>query len=60
MYFHSGAYKYTSGDFTTMEATLQRRKELISKGYKDAFIVAFRGKDRIANEEAKRLTEKKY
>lgn len=60
MYFHSGAYKYTSGDFTTMEAALQRRKELSLKGYKDAFVVAFRGKERISNEEAKRLTEKKY
>jgi hypothetical protein len=43
-----------------MEAALQRRKELIAQGYKDAFIVAFRGKERITNEEAKRLTEKKY
>jgi hypothetical protein len=35
------------------------RKELIAKGYKDAFIVAFKGNDRITNEEAKRLTGKK-
>lgn len=60
MYFHSGSYKYTSGDFSTMEAALQRRKELISKGYKDAFVVAFKGKERISNDEAKRLIEKKY
>jgi N-acetylmuramoyl-L-alanine amidase len=60
MYFHGGSYKYTSGDFSTMEAAQQRRKELIAKGYKDAFIVAFKGKDRITNDEAKRLTEKKY
>lgn len=60
MYFHGGSYKYTSGDFNTMEAALQRRKELIAKGYKDAFVVAFKGKERIANDEAKRLTEKKY
>lgn len=60
MYFHGGSYKYTSGDFSTMEAALQRRKELIAKGYKDAFIVAFKGKDRITNDEARRLTEKKY
>jgi N-acetylmuramoyl-L-alanine amidase len=60
MYFHAGSYKYTSGDFSTMEAALQRRKELIAKGYKDAFVVAFKGKQRITNDEAKRLTEKKY
>ena len=60
MYVHSGSFKYTSGDFNTMEAALQRRKELASRGYKDAFVVAFKGKERITNEEAKRLTEKKY
>jgi len=59
MYFHGGSYKYTSGDFSTMEDALQRRKELIAKGYKDAFVVAFKGKQRITNDEAKRLTEKK-
>jgi len=60
MYIHSGSYKYTSGDFSNMEAALQRRKDLAAQGYKDAFVVAFKGKDRITNEEAKRLTEKKY
>ena len=60
MYFHGGSYKYTSGDFNTMETALQRRKELIAQGYKDAFVVAFKGKERISNEEARRLTEKKY
>lgn len=59
MYYHGGSYKYTSGDFNTMEAASKWRKELLSKGYKDAFVVAFKGKDRISNEEAKRLTEKK-
>ena len=60
MYFHGGSYKYTSGVFNTMEEALQRRKELIALGYKDAFIVAFKGNERISNEEARRLTEKKY
>ena len=59
MYFHGGSYKYTSGDFPTMETALQQRKKLIAKGYKDAFVVAFKGTDRVTNEEAKRLTEKK-
>ncbi len=60
MYYHSGSYKYTSGDFSTTEAASKWRKELIAKGYKDAFVVAFKGKERITNDEAKRLTEKKY
>jgi N-acetylmuramoyl-L-alanine amidase len=59
MYYHGGSYKYTSGEFITMEEASQWRKTIISKGYKDAFVVAFKGKDRITNEEAKRLTEKK-
>jgi N-acetylmuramoyl-L-alanine amidase len=59
MYVHNGSYKYTSGDFGTIEAALQRRKELAGQGYKDAFVVAFKGKERITNEEAKRLSEKK-
>jgi hypothetical protein len=32
---------------------------MIARGYKDAFIVAFKGEDRIGNEEAKKITEKK-
>ncbi len=60
MYFHGGSYKYTSGDFNTMDDALQKRKEMIAKGYKDAFVVAFNGKERITNDEARRLTEKKY
>ncbi len=60
MYYHGGSYKYTSGDFNTMEDALQRRKEMITKGYKDAFVVAFKGDERITNDEARRLTEKKY
>jgi len=59
MYYHNGAYKYTSGDFGSMESALQWRKELVAKGYKDAFVVAFKGEVRIPNDEAKRLTEKK-
>jgi len=59
MYQHTNSYKYTSGNFPTMEEALIHRKRIIAKGYKDAFVVAFRGDDRISNEEAKRLKEKK-
>ena len=59
MYEQGGAFKYTSGDFATLDEAMLYRKEIISKGYKDAFVVAFKGKQRITNEEARRLTEKK-
>jgi N-acetylmuramoyl-L-alanine amidase len=59
MYVHSGAFKYTSGDCADFESALVLRKSLIAKGYKDAFVVAFKGSERITNEEAKRLTGKK-
>jgi N-acetylmuramoyl-L-alanine amidase len=59
MYIQAGSFKYTSGDFPSMEQALQLRKSLLAKGYKDAFVVAFKGNERISNEEAKRLTEKK-
>lgn len=59
MYFHSGSYKYTSGECSDFESALVLRKVLVAKGYKDAFIVAFKGDNRITNEEAKRLTGKK-
>lgn len=60
MYYHLGSYKYTSGDFSTMDDALRRREEMVAKGYKDSFVVSFKGKERITNEEARRLTEKKY
>ncbi len=59
MYYHGGAYKYTTGDFDNIETALEQRKKMLEMGYKDAFIVAFRGNERITNEEAKRLTGKK-
>lgn len=59
MYYHGGSYKYTSGNFNTIDLALKYRKEMIARGYKDAFIVAFKGEDRIGNEEAKKITEKK-
>jgi len=59
MYFHKGLYKFTSGDFATFEQASKHRVELIKKGYKDAFVVAFRGQERISDEESKALQRKK-
>jgi len=58
-YEQGGSFKYTSGEFATLGEAMQYRKEMISKGFKDAFVVAFKGKQRITNEDARRLTEKK-
>jgi len=58
MYIQAGSFKYTSGDFPSMEQALQLRKSLLAKGYKDAFVVAFKGNERISNEKTKRITVK--
>lgn len=52
-YFHKGMYKYTSGSFATFEAAMAHRAEMVNAGYKDAFVVAFRGDERIDVEEAR-------
>lgn len=55
-YYMSGSLiKYTSGKFSTMEAAIQHLNELKNNGYKDAFIVAFKGTERISLEDAKKL-----
>ncbi len=60
-YYMSGnLIKYTSGKFKTIEEAFKHLNELRENGYKDAFIVAFKGTERISIEEAKkRLAEKK-
>lgn len=59
MYFHKGLYKFTSGDFATFEQASKYRVEVVKKGYKDAFVVAFHGQERVSEEEAKTLLRKK-
>jgi len=59
MYRQAGAYKYTSGDFDSFQEADHHRIALIAKGYKDAFVVVFKGEERITLQEAKRLTGKK-
>jgi len=41
-YFYKGAYRYTPNKFTkTVKEAQELRKQLVTLGYKDAFIVAF-------------------
>ncbi|MCX7728752.1 MAG: N-acetylmuramoyl-L-alanine amidase [Bacteroidia bacterium] len=55
-YYMSGnLIKYTSGKFNDFDTAAKHLNELKNSGYKDAFIVAFKGVDRITIEEAKKL-----
>lgn len=58
-YYHNGLYKYISGEFSTFLEAMELRNRIVKKGYSDAFVVAFKNGERIATEEARRLTEKK-
>lgn len=46
-YEHNGQYKYTAGCFYTKEEADNYCKTVKSKGYKDAFVVAFKNGKRI-------------
>lgn len=59
-YYTAGSLiKYTSGIFTKIEDALIHLKALKENGYKDAFVVAFKGNERISIEEAKKLLSEK-
>lgn len=55
MYKHQGMYKYTTGKTTNVEDALRLLEILKKKGYKDAFVVAFKGDERITIEKANTL-----
>ncbi|MBC8321699.1 MAG: N-acetylmuramoyl-L-alanine amidase [Bacteroidetes bacterium] len=54
-YKHNGIYKYTSGSFETLEQAYIYRKKVRSKGFPDAFVVAFLNNNRITITEASLL-----
>jgi N-acetylmuramoyl-L-alanine amidase len=54
-YFHQGLYKYTLGSVSTLEQALNIQRSVQQAGYKDAFVVAFKGEERISTAEANRL-----
>lgn len=56
VYEHNGMYKYTSGAFTTKNEATTHQKKLKSKGYGDAFVVAFHNNKRISLSEAEKIT----
>ena len=55
-YFHKGMYKYCAGEEKSFALANNLKKDLQSMGYKDAFVVAFKGKNRIPVGEARKLT----
>lgn len=58
VYLHQGAYKYTAGYAATLEEAILVQKDVVNKGYKDAFVVAFKNNVRISPAEATRLLKK--
>jgi N-acetylmuramoyl-L-alanine amidase len=59
IYKHQGLYKYTTGDESSLEAAIKLQEEVQRKGFKDAFVVAFQGDERITIAQAKKLIEGK-
>jgi len=55
VYRNNGAYKYTSGHFTSISKAAQHQKVMRQKGYRDAFVVAFYQQKRISLGEARKL-----
>ena len=57
VYKHGGVYKYTSGNEESFEAAIRLQNQLrLTRKYKDAFVVAFDGNERIDLDEARSRT----
>lgn len=52
MYIQDGLCKYTVGNESSLDEASRLRKEIMEKGYKDAFVVAFQSEKRITLKEA--------
>jgi N-acetylmuramoyl-L-alanine amidase len=59
VYFHGGMYKYTVGNEKTLQAAVNLQKAMLTKGYKDAFVVAFLNGERISPADAVKILNKK-
>jgi N-acetylmuramoyl-L-alanine amidase len=57
-YTHNGMYKYTSGHFNSRKKALKHQKLVRSKGFSDAFVVAFLNRERITLQRAKEIESK--
>ena len=52
-YLDNKVYKYTAGHFSKLQDAVDLQSKLRDKGFKDSFVIAFRGKKRITIKEAK-------
>lgn len=52
MYVHNQLYKYTTGNYRSLEQALNELDKIKQKGFADAFIVAFNFNERIAIQDA--------
>ena len=55
MYRHEGLYKYCVGEEPTVEKALELLGRVKKKGFRDAFVIAFNGQERITISQAKKL-----
>ena len=58
LYQQGGMYKYIVGKETDVSKAFQLLKEVNSKGFRDAFVVAFNGDERITLGQARSLLNK--
>lgn len=59
LYKVGAIFKYTSGNYSTMEEATKQQAKLRELGYKDCFVAAFKNGIRMDINEAKKLTENK-
>jgi N-acetylmuramoyl-L-alanine amidase len=57
-YLHQGMYKYTAGNESSFDKALKVRAEMVQRGYKDAFVVAFLNGERIDLNKAREMSMK--
>lgn len=58
-YVQNRTYKYTSGNFASMDEAVKYQREVQNKGFKDAFVVAFLNEERITPDEAMKYIKQK-
>ena len=54
-----GLFKYSSGQFSELKDAIDYQSQMRNKGFKDAFVVAFKNGSRISIKEAREMIEKK-
>ncbi len=58
-YKTGSTFRYTSGNFKTSREAFAHQKKLNENGFKDAFVVAFKNREKISLPDAKKFLEQK-